>query len=751
MQNTWQVQDWQPAMHAALKRALQPAVLLRSLFAATTIWLIMASLTPSYSRLIFQGKLAGYFAAGLGIALVSEIAIGLVSGLFSSDEATMAFPQSPTAVILGIIASEVIAAAPADMSPQALFGAVFWVIILSSLLTGITLLLLGIVRAGGLVRYLPYPIVGGFLAGLGWLLVQASFLIAVETRLNLAALPMLLEGAVLIRWLPAVLMAVLILAIQARIKNYLIVPGMILAAFVLFYLVLHLSGASVESLSEAGWFLPKVPSTLSWQLPDFGALGHINSSMLLASAGGIITLMLFCILNLVFRASGQELLVGRELDINRECAVNGAANIVSSLVGGGIVGYPAPAQASLVQTLGAYGRLVSVILAVMFGLTLLVGGVIFAIVPRFVPAGLLMYIGLRYLKEWLWNSRAQLPRQDYFVIFLIALSTAFIGLLPGVAVGIVLAIFFFVLEYSRMDVIKQEFTASNHRSHLDRSFAQNQVLQRQGKQVLILRLQGYVFFGTAYRLYEHIKAHIYAQASQSLRMLALDFESVRGLDVSSIQDFQKLKKLTDKYGVELLVSGVQPHLQATIADSAIAERKGGGTLLFDDLDHALEWCENALLREADLLAAQRITVAQQLAQHAMVAADDAQALEGYLERIEAQAGDIIFAQDDPPDALYFIETGRVDVLLGAESDRALRLRSIGAGTVIGEVGFYLKQARSAAVVATEPCILQRLSLDALRDMEMSAPRAASALHVHISCILSDRLSVTNRVIQELMD
>lgn len=109
----------------ALKRALQPAVLLRSVFASAIIWLIMASLMPSYSRLIFQGKLAGYFAAGLGIALVSQLVIVLVTSLFSSDHATLAVPQSPTAVIQGMIAGEVIAAAPPDMSPDALFAVVF--------------------------------------------------------------------------------------------------------------------------------------------------------------------------------------------------------------------------------------------------------------------------------------------------------------------------------------------------------------------------------------------------------------------------------------------------------------------------------------------------------------------------------------------------------------------------------------------------------------------------------------------------
>ena len=71
-----------------------------------------------------------------------------------------------------------------------------------------------------------------------------------------------------------------------------------------------------------------------------------------------------------------------------------------------------------------------------------------------------------------------------------------------------MAISFFVLEYSRMDVIKQELSANIYRSNLDRSFAQNQLLQREGEKILIFRSQGYIFFGTAFRFYEHIQSLI---------------------------------------------------------------------------------------------------------------------------------------------------------------------------------------------------------------------------------------------------
>lgn len=731
----------------ALKYALQPPMLLRSLFASATIWLLIASALPSYSRLIFSGPLAGYFAAGLAMVLVSQIITMLLTAFFSSDHATQVVSQSPTAVIQGSVAASVIQSAPADMPPDALFALVYLVLLLASALTAGFLLLLGAARAGDLIRYIPYPIIGGFMAGLGWLILNAGFRILVGLQLRAEALPQLLAADLAVRWLPALFFALFIIGLRLRVKSVFVVPGVIIAALCLFYAWALTTVGDAEAVAAAGWLLPDVSGAMAWQLPDFSALSRLEPAMLIASGGHILTLIVVCALNLFLRAGTQEIIVKRELDFNRECLVNGAANFASALAGGGVLAYHAPISSALVTGMRVYGRLVGVMLALMFALTLLIGGGIFALIPRFIPAGLLMYFGLQFMKDWLVDSWTSLPRQDYIVVLVIALVTALFGLLAGIAVGIAVAILFFVLEYSRMDVLKQEFSGSLHRSALDRSFAQSQLLQREGDAILIFRLQGFVFFGTAYRFYEHVKRRVLQPSARPPAFIILDFKAVRGFDVSAIVDFQKLKRLADKRGIKVLVSNVLPHLQPYLLQGGIVD----ALPIFDDLDHALEQCENTLLRRADLLQAAEITVAQQLAQHVRLAEADAAALRHSLERIDTAVGDIIFQQGDAAESIYFIEAGRVDVLLGSPPDRVIRLRSMTAGTVIGEIGFYLDQPRSASVVVTEAGALQRLSHQALSQMEESAPQTASAIHIFIARILSERLSTSNRLIQELLD
>lgn len=742
-----------------MAQALTPQMILRSVLASAIIWLLMASAMPSYAGLIFQGKLSGYFAAGLAIVLVSEIVVVLVTSLFSSDHATQVVPQSPTAVIQGLIAASAVDALPADLPPDELFATVLLVIVLSSILAATFLVLLGVVRAGGLIRYIPYPIVGGFMAGLGWLIFDAGFRVLVGLRLNMlvgfrqdsASLPILLESGVASRWLPAIVFAFCLLGLRARIKSTLVMPTTIIASLILFYLWAYLVVGDVSSVVDEGWLLPNVSDALHWTLPDLSAISRIDSAMLGAVAGDVLTLTVVLTLNLFLRASAQEIIVSRELNLNRECIVNGVANVASAVSGGGVVAYHGPISSSLVHAMRVNGRLVGIIVAFMFLLTLLVGGVLFSQIPRFIPAGLLMFFGLQFMKDWLFDSWWKLPRQDYIVIVVIALATALFGILHGIALGLVVAIAAFVLEYSRMEVIKQEFSGSNHRSNLDRSFAQNQLLQKEGEGILILRLQGYIFFGTAYRFYENVVSRISADESGRLRFIILDFKSVRGFDVSTMVDFQKLKKLTDANGIELLISDAAPHLQTLLSEGGIVEARPDKPPQFDDLDRALEWCENILLEEANLLRANQVTLEQQLAQHSIIRLEDAAAAQAALERIETKVGDTVFRQGDESDALYFIESGRVDVLLRDEAGHVLRLRSMTAGAVIGEVGFYLGKSRSASIVVTEAGVLQRLSHEALRRMEETAPQTATAIHVFIASLLSDRLSTTNRLVQELMD
>jgi CRP-like cAMP-binding protein len=125
----------------------------------------------------------------------------------------------------------------------------------------------------------------------------------------------------------------------------------------------------------------------------------------------------------------------------------------------------------------------------------------------------------------------------------------------------------------------------------------------------------------------------------------------------------------------------------------------------------------------------------------------------YLERKDVEAGHYLIRQGDVSKALYFIEAGQVTVQLECrgDDDRVVRLRTMGAGTVVGEMGLYLERRASASVVTDQPSTFYRLSVDNLKRMEEIAPEIAAAFHRFVARVLGERLADANDTLQALLD
>jgi SulP family sulfate permease len=131
------------------------------------------------AALIFSGELAGGLPIGIGILLFSAAAVGVVVGATSSYPGAVAQPQDGAAAILGLLALSVYAALPPALPYEQKLVSVFVAIGVTTFITGLFFLALGGLRLGGLVRFVPYPVVGGFLAGSGWLFVKGSLTVMI--------------------------------------------------------------------------------------------------------------------------------------------------------------------------------------------------------------------------------------------------------------------------------------------------------------------------------------------------------------------------------------------------------------------------------------------------------------------------------------------------------------------------------------------------------------------------------------------
>ena len=247
-----------------LRAELQPRRLVPALISGVLNGALEVALAVSFAALVFSGDLSPYLARGIGLALFSATVGVVIVTLLSSLSVSISASQSVPAAIVALAATAVAAA----VAPEAQFATVAVVIALTTLAAGLVFLFLGHFRLTGLVRFLPYPVIGGFLAGTGWLLLIGGVGIMAGRPFTFAGLGDLLATPALLRWLPGVLAGALILFLAGRVRHYLFLPAAILGVLLLFYVAVYLSGAPVAELSAGGWLLGPFPAS------RFGAWGQ---------------------------------------------------------------------------------------------------------------------------------------------------------------------------------------------------------------------------------------------------------------------------------------------------------------------------------------------------------------------------------------------------------------------------------------------------------------------------------------------
>jgi SulP family sulfate permease len=682
------------------------------------------------------------------MALFTALVVGVFVSLTSSYRGTVAIPQDRIAPILALVAS-VIAARMSGATPEQTFATVVLGIALCTLGAGILLSVLGTFRLGNLIRFIPMPVVGGFLAGSGWLLLKGSLRVMTGELGGWSDLPRLVAPETLVDWGPGALLGIVLFITLRLSRRALTLPVMLLGAVALFYAILAVADISVVDARLRGWLPQPIESDGVWKPVTLAVLGQADWTVLLGQIGSFATVFVVSVVSILLNASALEYATGKEIDLNRELRVTGVANLITGL-GGGMVGFHSLSLSGLVHRMGVQSRVAGLTAALLAGLTLLLGGSALSYFPLPVLGGLLFLLGMSFLVDWLYDAWFRLPRTDYLTVLLILAVIGTIGYMEGVGVGIIAAVLFFVVKYSRINVVRNDLTGAYHRSNVDRPRHHLRVLEQKGEQILILELQGFIFFGTANNLLNRVRDRVVDTEADPLRFLVLDFRRVTGLDSSAILSLTKMRDLGKKEGFIIVLTHVSRQVNRLMAAVGI-EEKDAAVLMFVDLDHGVEWCENEVLHaEVGEDEGEAISLRRELAAHCRRELELSMLME-YFERSEVEAGVTLLEQGDVSNDLLYLEAGQVTVWLGLGGGRKARLRSMRAGTVVGELGMVLGERRTATVTTDGPSIVYRLSTEALERMREEHPELAAAFHEFLIKLLAERLVHSNRALQALTD
>jgi len=748
-----------------MKNRLRVQALLPDIGAGVICGVIVIIVEISFAALIFSGDLSPFVSRGIGFTLFGTLVIGLAVTATSSIPGAVAISQDVTAALLGVGAAAMAASMPSDANGEEVFFSVAALIALSSFLTGLFFFAIGWFRIGNLIRFIPYPVVGGFLAGIGWLLLKGGIGIMADAPVRLNDAGALLAGQVLMKWLPGFFFAVVLMVLLNRVKHYLTLPAALIGAVALFYLLLPVTGLSVSEAEAQGWLLGPFPEGAMWQPLTPAKFPLVHWGSLLRQAGTIGSIALLAAISLLLNCSGLEITLRRDIDPNRELKVNGLANVLAC-PGSGPTGFTALSFTALGHRLGASSRVVGLTTSLLVGAAFFLGASTIGYLPRVVLGAFVVFLGLTFLWEWIYEGWFRLSKPDYALIIVIVIVIEVLGFLQGVGLGILASVAFFVLNYSRSNVVRHELSGTTFQSSVDRSIPSQRLLAERGGRIHILRLQGFLFFGTASNLLNRVSHRINDPDQAELRYLVLDFHRVRGMDSSAVNCFARMHQKAEANRFYLVFTGLTEKYKAMLLQGGVLTRDEKGVCRsFPDVDHGMEWCEGRILAEGDRRpdAAGDETKAREdlldsvfddlmrfLDQREMFEQVLA-AMQGYLERLEVASGAVLIRQGDPQDFLFFLESGKATARMAQEHGNAIRLQTMNPGTVVGELGLYLGYKAQESVVADQPSVLYRLSSEALSRAEQENPDGAALFHKFIVLTLSERLMKAKATLRAVLE
>ncbi|SAL78119.1 sulfate transporter [Caballeronia peredens] len=711
--------------------------------------LIALSYAAGYGAMIFSAGLSPWIAAGMPTALLSCVIVALVVSLASSQPFMIAGPDSNgTALLAGLASALALSVHAAGGGDDAVLATVLMLIAVSSLTTGALLFALAYWKRGNAIQYIPFPVIGGFLAGTGLLLLEGALRVLTDVPVG-AATPRIFMQLPWFASVPALLTGIGLL-VMTRItppaRYVIVLPSMMTLGITIFYVGLAWSGKSLEDARHMGLLFHYEPIS-GMRLP-FALLHDAWLPALFARAPEILAIAAVSSMTVLLNTTSIGVTTSRDIDFNREMRAAGLANLVNGLAGG-LVGAQSMTRTMTNWRLGVRDRRAGVLAACFSLVVIAFFPSLMALLPKPVLVGLQIFIGAAMLIEWLINSYRRLPWHDYLLIPAIMVCIAVYGIVAGVLLGVVAACMLFVVRYGRVSCFRLEFDGRGRRSNVERTVDENRVLDAQAHALYGVALQGFLFFGTAYSILTHMRARIETSPGakngrSSVRFVLVDFARVHGVDASSTASFMRLRQACARVNAHLVLTGLSPALRAWFAKGITDLKSPLGPHVFADLDNGLEWIETQILnaaRGADpALAPNSGTFASTLP-------DTLDALRPHLETLTLAPGAYVFRQADPGDSIYFVETGRVTVALSVDGGRMLRLRSFGAGTIVGEMAVYTGARRSADVVADEPTVVLRLALSTLKRLETDDPALAARMHKFVARVLAARLVVANEQIR----
>lgn len=691
-----------------------------------------------------------YIGLGVRTGLLGAIVLGCVAAAFGGTPRLISTPSAPAAAVLAALVTALAADGHGAGSPVAPERIVV-LLTLVALLSGALQFLYGVLGGGRLIKYIPYPVVAGYLSGVGVLI----FLSQVPNFLGWPKDVSLGTGLVslqLWQWPAVIVGAVTVSAMVLAPRITRAVPATILGllAGVLAYFALGLLRPDLLHLEHNPLVLGPVGGHAAALGAAIGGPWTVFATVHFSDLGALLmpalTLSVLLSIDTLKTCVVVDTLTRSRHNSNRELIAQGAGNLASALVGGmpgsGMMG------ATLVNVnSGGRTRLSGMLEGAFVLAAFLLFGNWIAWVPIAGLAGILFVVAFRMFD---WGS-FQLLRQrstvlDFGVIAAVVVVAVGANLIAASGTGFALAILLFIREQTRSSVIRRKVTGSQMSSTQRRLPEEQAALQQHGGGTTICELQGSLFFGTTDRLFTELEPDL-----KQCRYLILDMRRVQSVDYTAAHLLEQFEAILRERGGFLIFSRLPASLpsgqdlRAYFAQVGVTHGKQN-VRKFDTLDDALQWVEDKILAEvlprraggeAPLALGEIELLRDFEADHTLAALAPCA-----VERACA-SGEFIFKMGDMGEELFLIRRGTVRLFLPVGEGNYHNLASCGPGDFFGEVAFLDRGHRSANAVATTATDLFVISRARFDEVSRAHPVVGVKMFARLAHALALRLRHAN--------
>lgn len=724
---------WMPNLQGV--QARWPGELISGLLVAV----IALPLALAFGVSAFSPLGPGYGALGALAGLTGAALTGILASLFGGCAPQVTGPTGPMSVVARstlatLLGSPAVLLLPEEVRPAAVLG----LFSLSVVLGGLFQWLLAWSRLGALVRALPYPVVAGFMNGVSLLIIIGQIKPALgwpaasewSTLLVFPWPPVMLIGlgASLITVLTILLLPKLTKAVPSSFVGLLVGTGV-------YYLAGTYLAPEVFQLASNPNVVGPIPSSIP--LPKL--LLSAGDWLPLLAEGSLVILVLqqaFIVgllgaIDTLLTSVIADLRTGTRHNSHSELFGQGLGNMVSGLFGG------LPGAGATVRTLvnvdnggrtglsGAFHGLV--ILGVMVVLSPWAQAI-----PLPVLGAILVVMAVKMVDIWsLELSRKPSALSDTMVLWLVTAVTVAVDLIIAVGLGLVLAALLYVRRQTILGAQTKILPSGRIRSRVVRSPDQDIILENSGKQLMVARVEGSLFFGSSDDLMGQLEAGL-----QDVPLVVLDISRVVTMDMTGGKMVLDLVQRLKRSGSAVFLgcwteTEKNRRFLSDLGLDGLLEKDR----IFSTGDLALEAAEDLLLFQSGLGDIPLILEDQKFWKDSPEG--DRRVLEGFWEKMELDPGKVIFRQGDQESSLFFLLEGKVEVL--HPESTGSRMALYGPGQWLGLMARMEKSPRAYDARTLTQVVLGKLSDEALDRIQQDFPELHRRLQESWSRQMASRI------------